>query len=147
MKSADAAMENKVLGSDSGDKIKTREISILAEGILGSLGRFETLLEEAILSDGITLTPLQLYYKLSQWTKEQDEVLLDYMNRKKPKVELVDFAPLPEKYLSYEGSSLAHFTMVEIQSRILLLETFNSTLETFLPLIDLTSKEPSSMVG
>ena len=121
-------------------------IKIFAKAKLENQAKFETRLEAAILSKGQIMTPLQVHHRVSCWTKQSDEALLSYLNRRgaSKSDSSVSFA-LPKHYLMYEGEILSRLSMLDIIIRTQLIEAFNKQLETLLPLIDLGSDDPCSL--
>ena len=124
-------------------------LKISCKGKLDGFARFETRLEAAILSKGAILTPLQVHHKVSQWTKECDYVLIDYLNSlKSAKTDLNTFPlsfAISKHYLQYDGACLSKLSLVDIIIRAQLIESFNRQLESLLPLIDLSNDDPASL--
>lgn len=126
-------------------------VKISVKGKFDIIGKFESRLEAAVVSGGKILTPLQVHHRLSSWNRECDEALIEYMNNHKKestttttKAQPFSFI-LPKQYLLYQGQSLSRLTMIDIIMRTQMIEAFNKTLETLLPLIDLGNDDPHSL--
>jgi hypothetical protein len=128
-------------------------IKITAKGKFDVYSRFEARLESALVSEGRTLTPLQVHHRLSSWTRECDDALLEYLNNRKDsssssssKNASQPFSViLPKPFLLYQGQSLNRLTMLDIIMRSQIIELFNKNLETLLPLIDLSNDDSFSL--
>lgn len=134
-------------GGPSGS-IAFDELRIVATGKLTNHARFETRLESTLLNKRIMLTPLQVHYRIAQWTKDCDDALLEYLNNPVNQQKNSDYAlafTLPKNYLAYRGAVLNRMNMLDIIIRVQLIEAFNKTLEHLLPLVDLSNDDAFSV--
>ncbi|RYH29207.1 hypothetical protein EON65_09325, partial [archaeon] len=129
---------------------KGNVLRIAVKGKLTSVAKFETRLEASLLSKGSIMTPLQTHHRVSSWHRVWDNALLEYLNNKVHRksgenLSLSDPFPVSKQYLSFQGHSLAHLTLLDIMMRVQLIASFNKAMESLLPLIDLSNDDPSSL--
>ncbi len=130
-----------------------RDVVILSmRAKLTNEAKFQTRVEAAMASEGIICTPKVMKDRLAAWTPAADNIILEYLNSISNEVEGNTFfsnpgnLALPKKFLQYKYSAiLKDFTIVDIQTRILLLESFNKSLEELLPLINLRNSDVQSI--
>lgn len=126
------------------------EIIISIKGEFTEEAKFESRLQAALLSKGTILTPLQVLHRVSSWTKEDDDLLLSFLNDSKPTTKDKTFAEsmqftFSKHFLTYQGVQLSSkFNMLDIIMRKHCIEMFNKSLETLLPVIDLSNENPYS---
>lgn len=118
-------------------------------GKLTQPARFETRLEAALHSRQQILTPLQVHSRLSLWSKDCDDALLDYLNNpaNTAKSDVTTYPlsfTLPKNYLAYRGAPLNRMHMLDIIVRTQMIEALNKTMEHLLPLVNLSNDDPQS---
>jgi hypothetical protein len=125
-------------------------IKITVKGKLSNSARFDTRLEESILSKGKIMTPLLAHCKVSTWSRQCDNALLEYLNNKAHRksgeqLSLSEPFAITREYLSYQGQCLSNMTLLDISMRTHLIFAFNKALESLLSLVDLSNDDPNSL--
>ena len=158
-KSDDGLEEDKWLSSLSSRKLAGRTssttnndyVSIQIRGYLNENKKFLNRVEGAVLGDRVS--PKQLHRAMMSWNKGGDEAILEYINNqyaassnagKNIMSHPITVSP-PRATLTYGTYGLVHATLLDVQCRVLLLQSFNEDIRELLPIINLSSKDTLSM--
>lgn len=121
--------------------------SLNVDGVFTPAERFESCLNQAIIHR--RWTPVELCNLMTNWSSEADEILLDSMNQELDSEKLASQHPfqwiISLKQLSHLTLTLPRFTLLDIQSRVMLLNAFNTSLKHLLPIIDISNPDPLSL--
>ncbi len=131
---------------------KSDMLLFTVKGKMNLKGRFETRLEGAVFSDGKIVTPYCIQTDLCKWTPDADNKLLEYINTivtastsSSSAIFTKDNIYIPKQYYSFRGSSLLPMSLINVQSRMFLLEAFNKCLEDILPILNTKNSDPYSI--
>lgn len=127
---------------------RINQFTLNIDGIFTPTEKFESCLNQAILYE--RWTPLDLCNLMMKWSTEADEILLDTMNQELDSEKLLTQHPfqwiISLKQLLHLTLTLPNpFTLLDIQSRVMLINAFNTSLKYLLPIIDISNPDPLSL--